>query len=277
MGEIEQVRIVRRRKAAEVATHHGGAWKVAYADFVTAMMAFFLLMWLLNATTEEQRKGLADYFSPSIPVHRMSGGGDGPFGGDNVFAEDTLIRDGTGATDKNPAEENRASGASGTSQADNPSLEEVEQALEAMSGESDVADALLRHVRTRLTDEGLIIEIFELPEARLFAAENDAPTARLGQILAMVTLAGNLVTNDVAVAAHLRTVPLKDLTYDGWNRSSERALHIRELLIDTGIGPARFAKVTGKADKFPTEADPLDIRNSRVEVILLRDGANLKS
>ena len=59
-----------------------GAWKVAYADFVTAMMAFFMLMWLLNATTEKQRKGIADYFNPTIPVNRISGGGDGAFGGE---------------------------------------------------------------------------------------------------------------------------------------------------------------------------------------------------
>lgn len=66
--------------------HHGGAWKVAYADFVTAMMAFFLLMWLLNATTEKQRKGLADYFNPSIPISRTTAGGDGVLAGDDVLA-----------------------------------------------------------------------------------------------------------------------------------------------------------------------------------------------
>ena len=68
--------------------HHGGAWKVAYADFVTAMMAFFMMMWLLNATTEQQRQGLADYFSPTVPINRVSGGGDGAFGeGDRFRAQ----------------------------------------------------------------------------------------------------------------------------------------------------------------------------------------------
>ena len=60
--------IIKRKKKVTGGGHHGGAWKVAYADFVTAMMAFFMLMWLLNATTEKQRKGIADYFSPSIPI-----------------------------------------------------------------------------------------------------------------------------------------------------------------------------------------------------------------
>ena len=73
--------------------HHGGAWKVAYADFVTAMMAFFLLMWLLNATTEDQRKGLADYFSPnSVLSHNSSGTGQ-PFGGRTAFSEGAMVSD----------------------------------------------------------------------------------------------------------------------------------------------------------------------------------------
>src|ERR1700686_5268289 len=72
---------------------HGGAWKVAYADFVTAMMAFFLLMWLLNATTEDQRKGLADYFSPNnLMSHASSGTGD-PFGGHTAFDAGALVSD----------------------------------------------------------------------------------------------------------------------------------------------------------------------------------------
>ena len=72
---------------------HGGAWKVAYADFVTAMMAFFLLMWLLNATTEDQRKGLADYFSPSNQLSHASSGTGDPFGGHTAFDQGALVSD----------------------------------------------------------------------------------------------------------------------------------------------------------------------------------------
>src|SRR5258706_12637177 len=77
--------IIRRNEIGEAAAHHGGAWKVAYADFVTAMMAFFLLMWLLNATTEDQRKGLADYFSPNNLMSHASSGTGQPFGGHTAF------------------------------------------------------------------------------------------------------------------------------------------------------------------------------------------------
>ncbi|MEO8716524.1 MAG: flagellar motor protein MotB, partial [Acetobacteraceae bacterium] len=85
--------IVIRKEEVVEGGHHGGAWKVAYADFVTAMMAFFLLMWLLNATTEEQRKGLADYFSPtSVLSHNSSGTGQ-PFGGHTAFDKGAMVSD----------------------------------------------------------------------------------------------------------------------------------------------------------------------------------------
>jgi len=100
--------IIKKKKVSGGDGHHGGAWKVAYADFVTAMMAFFMLMWLLNATTEKQRKGIADYFAPTIAISRVSGGGEGLFGGDSVFSENTLPQMGTGATSLRPTESNRA-------------------------------------------------------------------------------------------------------------------------------------------------------------------------
>jgi chemotaxis protein MotB len=82
--------IIKRKKVISGGAHHGGAWKVAYADFVTAMMAFFLLMWLLNATSEKQRKGLADYFNPTLPISRTSAGGAGMLEGDDMFVQQTL-------------------------------------------------------------------------------------------------------------------------------------------------------------------------------------------
>src|SRR5947209_374408 len=84
--------IIKREEVVE-GGHHGGAWKVAYADFVTAMMAFFLLMWLLNATTEAQRKGLADYFTPMNALSRASSGSGQPFGGHTPYDDGTLASD----------------------------------------------------------------------------------------------------------------------------------------------------------------------------------------
>src|SRR6202166_1992917 len=85
--------VIRRQEIVEGGGHHGGAWKVAYADFVTAMMAFFLLMWLLNTTTEDQRKGLADYFSPNNLMSHASSGNGQPFGGYTALDEGALVSD----------------------------------------------------------------------------------------------------------------------------------------------------------------------------------------
>jgi chemotaxis protein MotB len=84
--------LIRKEEVVE-GGHHGGSWKVAYADFVTAMMAFFLLMWLLNATTEEQRKGLADYFSPNSVLSHSSSGIGQPFGGRTAFSDGAMLSD----------------------------------------------------------------------------------------------------------------------------------------------------------------------------------------
>jgi hypothetical protein len=154
--------IIKRKKIVKGGGHHGGAWKVAYADFVTAMMAFFMLMWLLGATTEKQRKGIADYFNPTIPINRVSGGGAGAFGGDSVFSEDTLTSGtGTGAglvTSRSSETQDEAEQA----------LAAVEEALMGLSGESVVRDLIRRHVVTRLSDEGLVIELFDTDSTPLF-------------------------------------------------------------------------------------------------------------
>ncbi len=121
--------IIKRKKVVGGGGHHGGAWKVAYADFVTAMMAFFMLMWLLNATTEQQRKGIADYFTPTIPINRVSGGGDGAFGGDSIFSENVLPRNGTGGTNTRTSNEQNSRGDTGSDVApDSDQVKELQSA-----------------------------------------------------------------------------------------------------------------------------------------------------
>lgn len=127
--------IIKRKKIIKSSGHHGGAWKVAYADFVTAMMAFFMLMWLLNATTETQKGGLADYFFPTIPINRISGGGDGAFGGDSVFSQNPLPQMGTGATSMRPTEQNQARGDLGTSDADGEDAVSQDVQFESLEAE----------------------------------------------------------------------------------------------------------------------------------------------
>jgi chemotaxis protein MotB len=275
--------IIKRKKVTGGDGHHGGAWKVAYADFVTAMMAFFLLMWLLNATTEQQRKGIADYFSPTIPINRVSGGGDGDFGGESVFSEETLPQNGTGATNQRPTEARQARGEMGVSEdgradsagpeaetQDAASFGKIEEMLLGRGGESTVAKETQRHILTRVTDEGLVIEIFDLEDAELFEAESAEPTALLREIAEMVGSVGKLVENRVAIEGHTSAVPVVRSENPVWSLSMARADRMRELLEAESIEPERMNRVTGHADREPAHENALSIRNNRLEVILLR-------
>lgn len=268
--------IIKRKKVVVGGGHHGGAWKVAYADFVTAMMAFFLLMWLLNATTEKQRKGVADYFSPTIPVNRISGGGDGAFGGDSVFTEETLARNGTGASLQNPTAANEARGDQGMGDTgekeaeDAVAIADVQAALSAMSGESMVAEQALRHIVTKVTDEGLIIEIFDLPDEPLFDRGTAEPTEITLELMEMMGNVFALVKNEIAANGHMASQALAFASNPVWDLSSARADKMRQMLEDEGIASTRIQRVSGFADRKRVVSNPMAVRNNRVELILLR-------
>ncbi|MGR3806023.1 OmpA/MotB family protein [Marinibacterium profundimaris] len=269
--------IIKRKKVVGGGGHHGGAWKVAYADFVTAMMAFFLLMWLLNATTEKQRKGLADYFSPTVPISRVTGGGDGMFGGQSVFSQDSFLEMGTGAASVHPTESNKSRGESGLLQEGEEGAEEdqaftdVEDSLMGRGGESMVTNEMLKHVVTRVTDEGLIIEIFATDDGPLFEGEGERPTALLRDIVRMVTRSITPVANTIAIEGHMRAQPVVLASNPSWDRSTQRAHRVRELFEFAGIPPKRLRRVTGHSDRELVAKDPMSVRNDRIEVILLRN------
>ncbi|SNR37056.1 flagellar motor protein MotB [Puniceibacterium sediminis] len=267
--------IIKRKKIIAGGGHHGGAWKVAYADFVTAMMAFFLLMWLLSATTEKQRNGLADYFSPTIAISRMSSGGDGSFGGDNPFSEETLPKSGTGATSMNPTESNHSRGLDGQSEdanaetAEDEVFKEIEKLLKGRGGESMVADPLLQHIETRVTDEGLVVELYETEDARLFDRDG-APTELLEQLSGVILRVSDLVSNPLAIEGHVRSEPIVVARDRSWETSTDRAAVMRNLLSGQGMPNSRFDRVTAHADREPIRRNRMEFRNSRIEVIYLR-------
>ncbi len=263
--------IIKRKKVLVGGGHHGGAWKVAYADFVTAMMAFFMLMWLLNATTEKQRKGIADYFNPTIPVNRISGGGDGAFGGDSIFSEQTLAQSGTGASSRKPTEQNAARGDAGSAAADVATAHEKLQAeLNARGGESMTMQKALRHVVTKVTDEGLVIELFDLPEAKLFVGLTAEPAPVTHDIVAMVASALALTANEIAINGHVSALPVTLIDNPVWDLSAARAEALRALLIKDGLARERPQRVSGFADRKPVTPNPTADRNNRIEIILLR-------
>lgn len=266
--------IIKRKKVSGGDGHHGGAWKVAYADFVTAMMAFFMLMWLLSATTEKQRKGIADYFAPTIPISAVSAGGDGLLGGSSILMKDELARDANAAS-KTRSQAGETEGGDTTNDgvaeaAEVAALRDLEQVLMGRGGESILSEEALRHVVTRLTDEGLIIEIFALPDVPIFEPDSAIPTPVMQDIVAMLARVSGIVSNPVAVAGHVPARPVVLAENPVWDLSSSRAAAVREMVEDAGLDPARLRRVTGHADRSLAASDPMAVRNDRVEITLLR-------
>lgn len=250
--------IVKRKKVVQ-GGHHGGAWKVAYADFVTAMMAFFMLMWLLNATTEQQRKGLADYFSPTVALSRVSGGGDGALGGRTMTADSTRVQIGRGGVAQTEAH--------GTA-AEDGELKAVAAAVMGKGGDSLLDEEQLRHVSLRLTDEGLVVEFFSLPGSPLF--DGPAPTPLLAGLLSSVAAELRPRPNALAIATHVAAEPVVTRLPGVWALSMARAEGVRGVLKEVGIREARLARMTGHADRRPAVPDRLSLRNDRIELVVLR-------
>lgn len=266
--------IIKRKKVISGGGHHGGAWKVAYADFVTAMMAFFMLLWMLNATTETQRKGLADYFAPTVAISRVSGGGDGVFGGQDFFSEEMVILETLGLqaaeTADSPANDEDAAGAAAAA-AEVEALEYIQELLMGVGGESVLSEQAMRHVVTRLTDEGLTIELFALPGAPLFEGRSVTLLPITREMIGVIAQVASIVPNPVAVGTHVATQPIV-LRHDPiWDMTSARAEVVRKALVEADLDPGRMRRVTGFGDRVPYSAVPPDVRNNRIEITLLRE------
>lgn len=273
--------IIIKKKIIIAAGHHGGAWKVAYADFVTAMMAFFLLMWLLSAADQEQREGIAAYFSPGVPVFSESGGGSGMFGGETIFSEETRSDSNSGTVGELSEHKSGNAGATGVMEASgeeagagagtgDAEFTEIENMFRGNSGESWAADPLLSHVATRVTDEGLTIDIFDLPDSPLFEHGTNQPTEKMLLLLEMISRVIGAVTNNIAISGHIDRIPEEGMVLDGFALTGGRALVANAIMIEEGVDPARFTRLTGGADRTPVGDGAPEYRNRRLEIVLLR-------
>jgi len=251
-----QTIIIKRPKVVAGGGHHGGAWKVAYADFVTAMMAFFLLMWLLNATTEDQRRGLADYFNPSIPIAAVSGGGPDALDGEEVTQAPALSMM-SHTEDTNDAEAGMPA-------------DEMTKALEsALEGE---AAELSDHISIRMSPEGLVIELTDRDSRPLFASGRADPSPVLEKLTTAVAQALDGVSNAIKIVGHTdsRRYSAGQQSYSNWELSSDRANAARRMMASAGLPEARVTEVSGRAATMPLVEDPLDPRNRRISITLLR-------
>ncbi|MEQ3651426.1 flagellar motor protein MotB [Hyphomonas sp.] len=262
--------IIKRKKVVKADGHHGGAWKVAYADFVTAMMAFFLLMWLLNATTEEQRKGIADYFNPTIPISRISGGGSDGLNGSSMFTEDTYAKMGTGGTRQQTVDapkDDTKSGAEANTQEIAENLHNLREEL------SQKSKRLSDHLLIKMSPEGMVLEVIDSDSSPLFAVGSSNPTPLLEELLASISGSLDAFRNDIKLVGHTDSLQYRlNANYDNWNLSTDRANIIRKLLLEQGLMPSRLREVSGRADTDPLAPDnPSASQNRRISIIILTD------
>ena len=271
--------------------HHGGAWKVAYADFVTAMMAFFLLLWLLNATTDEQKQGIADYFTPASVSKNYSGGG-GVLGG-QTLSKKGVMRDNRSAVnmtlplpndEKTPDQksepgtpgEGDGDGRSGEDGEGLPGREETaaildQEAYERLLAEQEerqFAEAeeqlrqaiesvpelepLAENLVIEQTPEGLRIQIIDQAKYSMFPLGSADMYEHTQKLMAMVADAIRDLPQRVAIKGHTDAAPYNsDNGYSNWELSTDRANASRRALTAAGLDPARIARVIGRADQDP--------------------------
>jgi chemotaxis protein MotB len=276
--------VIKKIKKSGGHGHHGGAWKVAYADFVTAMMAFFLLMWLINTTTPEQKRGIADYFAPSA-VSKSESGAGGVLGGQAPVSDGAksagtaafvvkLQDSQEAAKPKRQDDPPKQAGLRGTQDAARDramqaAAANLRQALQTMPELTELS----KHVIVDETDEGMRIQLIDHDERSMFAPGDSEPTARVRTLLAEVSRAVAPLSNRIAISGHTDGQPFSGPGgFSNWDLSSARANAARRIMQENGLPQNRIAQVTGKAGSDPLYPDnPYASANRRISIVMLRE------
>lgn len=254
--------VIKRRKIVVAGAKAGGRWLASLVDVFTAMMAFFLMMWLLGNTTEDQRRGLADHFSPTIPILRVSGGGDGADRGFEILSQGQVQVDTAPPSDADPALET--------------TMQAVETILhEALAAQGEHPDAI-RHMAMQITEAGLQIEIFDLENSPLFEPGTDTPTAMMRLLARVLANALTIAPNAITLDGHVRAHAIVEREDRAWPLSVARPQVLHRLLKEAGVEPLRFRRLTGHGDRVPVMGNPVAPRNNRIELVLLRPTANAR-
>jgi chemotaxis protein MotB len=265
---------------------------VAYADFVTAMMAFFLLMWLINTTSPEQKRGIADFFAPASVSETTSGAG-GLLAGQALAqsgarqATETQFKEGRsnggdlqGAADpeNGTAEASEAALAQARAARENAEFERAEQAIrQAIQDMPDLAE-LSKHVLMEVTPEGLRIQLVDQEGRSMFEPGGAELNARARKLLAAVANVAADLPNRLSIAGHTDGSPPAQRGQTNWELSAARANAARRVIQASGVPQDRIYQVAGKADSEPLfPDDPTLPGNRRISVTLLREAPVLPS
>ncbi|MBD3849539.1 chemotaxis protein MotB [Bosea sp. OAE752] len=274
---VQPIIIKKVKKAAHA--HHGGAWKIAYADFVTAMMAFFLLMWLISMTTQEQKIGLAEYFAPAAASLSTSGAGSVLMGSalDKAGNRSSVPRDAargtTGQDDKarptnsGHASDREANRPSAGVQANYSAIASLRQAIQSMP---EIAE-LSRNIVIEPTKEGLNVSLVDENGRAMFPEGSVQPYQHTRLVLEALAPTLRRMPNQLSVAGHTAaTSPGAVPAVDSWSLTAGRALAVREILSGAGLPSNRFTSVVGRADTEPLFVEnPYIPPNRRVTITLL--------
>lgn len=288
MANDELPPIVIKRVKKVVGGHHGGAWKVAYADFVTAMMAFFLLMWLLNATPAKTISGLAEYFAPTMGVKdKMGIGFKGGVGqvtegrGKDMDTNKGLVfgapRLGSVVNEPRAREEvnqevTEKIEISASEGEDKKSFDQViSEVKERMRSNPDMLE-LNESVEMKQIPEGLMIQLVDKQGLPMFDQGTAKFTPFAEKILTEVSKVISLVPNNLSIVGHTALKNYsKDPAYTNWELSMDRANAARRFLVSMGVGNEQITKVVGRADQEPYNPQAPGIpENDRVSIILLK-------
>jgi chemotaxis protein MotB len=292
MAYGDQPIVIKKVKKGGGHGHHGGAWKVAYADFVTAMMAFFLLMWLINTTSPEQKRGIADYFAPASVSESTSGSG-GILGG-TALGDQGVKSDGSMAVvqqlapeapqDAEEAGKSAHTGDNGgaeaavdaaTRAAQKREADEFQSAAQslrqAMQDLPELAE-LSKQMLIDQTPEGLRIQLVDQEGRSMFDTNSAKPNNRARLLLRAVARVVIQLNNRVTIAGHTSAVVGARTGADDWALSAQRANASRGVLQEAGVDPDRIYQVSGKANSDPLYPDdPTLPGNRRIAIVLLRE------
>ncbi|GIL38641.1 flagellar motor protein MotB [Roseiterribacter gracilis] len=287
--------IVKRRRKGNHAGHHGGAWKVAYADFVTAMMAFFLLLWLLNVTTSSQKQVIANYFDPTSVSMATSGSG-GVLGGQSILEPGAQISNtrpmGTAVPlpghpltvkEENdvPSEEpnvdkaqfEKFEAAKKEAEKEDRKFKEAEAAIkQAIQSVPDLKE-MQQNLIVDQTPEGLRIQIVDAAGKAMFPGGSSEPYDYTRKLLQQVQNVVDKLPNKLSIRGHTDATPFRSAGgYNNWDLSTDRANASRRALEYAGLDPNRVIDVSGRADKDPLFPDrPRAAENRRISIIMLRE------
>ncbi|WP_454716753.1 flagellar motor protein MotB [Caulobacter segnis] len=286
----EQPIIIKKVKKGGGHGHHGGAWKVAYADFVTAMMAFFLLMWLLNTTSPEQKQGIADYFAPASISSTTSGSG-GILGGTSLGddgakadgkmsviqqmapeAPDNVNKDGQSTTTANLDSASEQALRDALAKKEQDAFASAAQSLRQSLQDMPELAELSKQIMIDQTPEGLRIQLVDQEGRSMFKENGKEPNDRAKILLRAVAKVINQLPNRVTISGHTSANAYGKKQDGDWSLSAQRADASRVVLRGAGVDDDRIYQVSGKANSEPLYADdPTLAGNRRISIVLLRE------